>query len=101
AEATVKEIDAKILAQDAIVDAATSTAQLRIEDKSRLALAQAQLQEAEAAVKEAGVALDRCKVVAPTTGTVMRLHKTPGAMVSADVPEGTQIVSMYDPQSLQ
>src|SRR5690606_23611502 len=52
-------------------------------------------------VKEAGVALDRCKVVAPTTGTVMRLHKTPGAMVSADVPEGTQIVSMYDPQSLQ
>lgn len=101
AEATVHEINAKILAQEAILQAAASTAELRIEDKSQLALAKAQLQEATAAVDEAKVALERCKVTAPTTGTVMRLHKTPGAMVSSDVPEGTQIVSMYDPESLQ
>lgn len=101
AEATVKEIDAKILSQDAILQGAASTAKLRIDDKSKLSLSKAQLLEADAALREAKVALERCKVVAPTTGTVMRLHKTPGAMVSADVPEGTQIVSMYDPKSLQ
>lgn len=101
AEATVREIDAQILAQTAVLDGATSTAQLRIADKSRLALARAQLQEARAALQEARVNLGRCKVVASTTATVMRLHKTPGAMVSADVPDGTQILSMYDPESLQ
>lgn len=101
AESTVREIDAQILSQSAVLEGATSTAQLRIADKSRLALARAQLQEARAALQEARVNLSRCKVVAPTTATVMRLHKTPGAMVSPDVPDGTQILSMYDPQSLQ
>ncbi|MGI8906478.1 MAG: efflux RND transporter periplasmic adaptor subunit [Candidatus Sumerlaeaceae bacterium] len=101
AEAELKEIDAKIVSQVATLEAATRRSKLRIEDKSRLNLAKAQIEEAAAALDEAKLRLSRCSVVAPTSGTIMRLYAFPGSMVSMDVQNGTHIVSMYDPAHLQ
>jgi RND family efflux transporter MFP subunit len=100
-QAELGEIEAKILSQEATLEAAERRSKLRLEDKSRLALAKAQVEEAAAAVAEARLRLSRCKVVAPASGTIMRVQAAPGFMVSMDVQNGSNLVSMYDPMQMQ
>ena len=71
---------------------------------ARLALkargAKASLAQAQVAVDEAALALERTRVKAPSAGVVMARLAAPGALVGMS-PDDIGIVSMFDPKSLQ
>lgn len=100
-EASLLELDAKIDQQNAIIEGAETNYQLRISDKSNLALAKARLAEAENILAEKQLALDRCQIISSTTGTIMKVLKNPGEILSFDIENGLQIFTVYNPESLQ
>ncbi len=67
--------------------------------------AKAKVSQAQVAVAEAQLQLDRMTIRAPIDGRVFRLMAYPGARVGSgsapDGGDGSTIVTMYDPQSLQ
>jgi HlyD family secretion protein len=78
----------------------------RDEAEARLAAAQARVAQAHVAIKEAELQLDRMTVRSPIDGRVYRLIALPGARIGdggTSMPgiDGSTVVTMYDPQSLQ
>ncbi|MBX7245386.1 MAG: efflux RND transporter periplasmic adaptor subunit [Candidatus Sumerlaeaceae bacterium] len=100
-EAGIKEIEAKLEAQVAIIEAAEERLKLRLDDRQRLTKAKAENHEAQAALAQARLKLERTRIVAPTSGTVMALYANPGSMVSMAMEGGMRILHMYDPNKLQ
>lgn len=97
----IQEINAKIKANAVTLASAKERLRLRIEDKQRLAIAQAELRNAEVELDQARYQLTQRKVRANTSGTVMRLYASPGSMVSMDMDHGMRVAAIYDPQKLQ
>ncbi len=76
------------------------------EAQAQVAAATARLEQTQVAAAETQLRLDRMTVRAPTAGRVYRLWSNPGArLVSGtghvDGRDGSTVVSMYRPQSLQ
>lgn len=101
AEIGLVELDARIRSAAAALETAEERLKLRIEDRNRLSIAQAEYEAAEAALEETQYRLSQRKVVAQTSGTIMRLHVGEGATLSMDRPEGLKIASFYHPEQLQ
>jgi RND family efflux transporter MFP subunit len=89
--------------------AAAEHRDLLIEEREELALAEAAVAGAEAAIQladavhgEAALRLDRMAVRSPVTGIVLRRLVSPGSKVRRDGSElSAHIVHMYDPEHLQ
>ncbi|NNJ24732.1 efflux RND transporter periplasmic adaptor subunit [Alienimonas chondri] len=93
-------------------DAVAEQTELRIEEANRVAAASAQVRAAEARRRQAEVAVegaelrqDRMTLRSPTDGRVLALLAPPGAFVTGQEtqsnPEGSAVVSLYDPAMLQ
>ncbi len=103
-------LDAQVRMLEADVRAARETLELRIEDRTRLAEAEAVVQQAEAAAMtaqaerdSAALTFERMTVRSPAHGVVMVRLVEPGSklMLSMDNPRSAQVVRLYDPQRLQ
>jgi RND family efflux transporter MFP subunit len=84
----------------------TDEQQMLDEAKAKVDAAAARLNQAEVAVAETQLQLDRMTVRAPVDGRVYRLWSNPGArlvpgMGHDDGHDGSTVVSMYDPEQLQ
>jgi len=84
----------------------TDEQQLLDEAKAKVNAAAARLKQAEVAVAETQLQLDRMTVRAPVDGRVYRLWSNPGArlvpgMGHDDGHDGSTVVSIYDPGKLQ
>jgi HlyD family secretion protein len=101
AEAQVASLAAEIREVDATLAAARERLQLRIHDRGRLAVTEAEMREAQLELKQAELRLNRCRVKAPRSGTIMRLKVAPGSMLSPETHDGMQVATLYDPQRLQ
>jgi multidrug efflux pump subunit AcrA (membrane-fusion protein) len=95
------ETHAEIALNSATLAAASERMQLRIEDREALEIAEAELLEAKVALATAQLALERSAIVAPTSGTIMRLNVSPGSMLSGEMAEGMTVAQMYKPDMLQ
>ena len=93
-------------------DALTEQTELRVEESNRLAAAVAEVGAAEArrgqaevALEAARLRLDRMTLKSPTAGRVLAILAPPGAFVTGQEaqsnPEGSAVVSLYDPAMLQ
>jgi RND family efflux transporter MFP subunit len=84
----------------------TDERQLLEEAKAMVDAAAARLKQAEVAVAQTQLQLDRMTVLAPADGRVYRLWSNPGArlvpgMGHDDGHDGSTVVSMYHPEQLQ
>ncbi len=95
------ETHAAIKLNSATLSAASERLALRIEDREAVESARAELAAAEAALAEAQLSLSRSVISAPTSGTIMRLYVSPGAMLSTEMEDGMVIASLYKPEHLQ
>ncbi|MFH5806677.1 efflux RND transporter periplasmic adaptor subunit [Alienimonas sp. DA493] len=93
-------------------DALAEQMELRVEESNRLAAAVAEVRAAEARRRQAEVALeaarlrlDRMTLKAPADGRVLAVLAPPGSFVTGQEaqsnPEGSAVVSLYDPAMLQ
>lgn len=91
-------------------EAARRNADLRVEERRALAIANAKLARATAAMTqaeamrdEAQLRLDRMEIVSPITGLVQQRLKSPGdkVMLAMDDPHSSHLVHLYDPEKLQ
>lgn len=101
AELALQELDAEIRATSATLAAAEERLALRIEDRNRLLVAEAELARAEASLARARYDLSLRRIVAPADGVIMRLYTAEGAGLMPDVEGGMRIASLYDPLRLQ
>ena len=104
--ATEKErevLKARIQYAEAELTATESDFQLRINDRRRLEIADAQAQAAVVALEQARLRLKRTKIISPTSGIVMKVLATPGSrvMMEMDSPHAAHVVHLYDPEKLQ
>lgn len=97
----LQETRAEIALNSATLHAASERMRLRIEDREALETAEAELMEAKVALEQAKLQWERSVIKAPTTGTIMRLHSSPGSMLTGDMIDGTNIAQMYRPDELQ
>ena len=83
--------------------AAENDLSLRVEQKKALEEATASVREAEAAVSEAKLRLQRMNVVTTASGIVMKRLVSPGAkvMFNMDSPHSAHVIHIYDPKKLQ
>ncbi|MFH5806797.1 efflux RND transporter periplasmic adaptor subunit, partial [Alienimonas sp. DA493] len=93
-------------------DALAEQTELRIEESNRVAAAGADVRAAEARRRQAEVALEaaelrlaRMTLKAPADGRVLAVLAPPGSFVTGQEaqsnPEGSAVVSLYDPEMLQ
>ena len=101
AELSVLETEARLAATSTTLNAARRNSQLRIDDKRKLAVSEAMLNTAQANLDAARLRMERTRIVAPTTGTVMRLFVGPGSAISMQMDGGMRICSLYDPEHIQ
>lgn len=99
--AELNEVSAKLESQQAKIDSLTSQTKLRLEDKARLELAHAKMDEAKADIESSRIALERCRIQSPTTGTILKIMAAPGNLLTKESINGTHIASLYDPEHLQ
>lgn len=75
------------------------------EAESGVKVAEAQRQQAEAALESAQLRLERTTILAPCTGKVLSLVARPGSrlmgMERAAMVDASTVLTLYDPQSLQ
>lgn len=103
------EVAALVARRDALkkqLELKTDEQQLLDEAKAKVDAAAARLKQAEVAVAETQLQLDRMTVRAPVDGRVYRLWSNPGARLMPgqghdDGHDGSTVVSMYDPGNLQ
>jgi len=112
-EATQKRLDvldARLMGAKADLEAAREHRRLRIKQRQALDLAQAQVtriqahvREAEVAVAEAKLRLDRMEVRSPAQGIVLTRLAVPGAklMLDMDSKLSANAIHLYDPNKLQ
>ncbi len=109
-EAEKPLLEAKEARYIAEATAARRELELRVEEKRRLAAAQAEVGRARAMVAqrraerdEAALELERMVIRAPIDGVVMARLKTPGdkVMLGMDDPHSSHIVHLYDPSNIQ
>ena len=107
-EATARE--ARVEQAEAELAASRRAAELRVAERETLdtaraarSLADAELQAAEAALREAQLRLERMTIEAPVAGNVLRRLVAPGdkVMMAMDSPTSAQVVQLYDPAALQ
>lgn len=101
AEIGLVETKARLAATSATLAAARRNAELRIEDRQRLAITGANVRDAEAHLAAARLRLQRTRITAPTSGTVMRLYTATGATLSMEMENGMRVCSLYDPSHIQ
>jgi RND family efflux transporter MFP subunit len=101
AQLALEEMDAEIRAASATLAAAEERLALRIVDRNRLSVAEAELARAEAALARARYDLSLRRIVAPQDGVIMRLFTVVGAALMPDVEGGMRVAAMYDPRRLQ
>jgi HlyD family secretion protein len=96
---------AQARAAEAVLKRACRDLELRIEDKLRLAtaeadvtLAQAALARTQATHDEAQLRLERMTVRAPAAGLVLQRFVTPGTQLT---PENAVVATLYDPRSVR
>jgi HlyD family secretion protein len=103
-------VDARIRGLQANLDAATEHRRLRINERRNLdkaiadvARLEAQIKQAEVAVAQAQLRLDRMDVRTPVTGIVMTRLAVPGSklMVDMDSKLSANAIHLYDPNKLQ
>jgi RND family efflux transporter MFP subunit len=103
------EVEALTRRRDALnqqLDLRTEERRQLNESRAQVAAAAARLEQAKVAEEEAQLRLDRMTVRAPVAGHVFRLWSHPGArlvpgMGPVDGRDGSTVVSMYRPDSLQ
>lgn len=103
------EVEALTRRRDALkeqLDLRTEERRQLNESRAQVAAAAARLEQAKVAEAEAQLRLDRMTVRAPVTGRVFRLWSHPGARLVSDRGpldgrDGSTVVSMYRPDSLQ
>ena len=101
ARADLAAIQAKMAANDVMLSSSLEKLRLRIDDKQKLALAEAALLNSKLHLEHSLQNLQLTSVISPTSGVVMRLYAQPGGMISSAVTEGMRIADIYDPQTLQ
>ena len=103
-------IRARIARHEADLAAATENMKLRIEERRKLEQSQAavmrteaELSRARAVLGEAQLRLERMEIRAPVAGMVMKRLTEPGSKVvfNVDHPSSAQVLTLYDPKSLQ
>jgi RND family efflux transporter MFP subunit len=97
-------------ARHAEVAAARRNRELRVAErlkldaaKANVARTRAAIQQAETALAEARLRLERTEVKSPVAGVVMTRVASPGdkVMLRSDMPHSAHIVHLYDPKKLQ
>lgn len=101
ATASVDEIDAQTAMTSAGLAAAEERLELRIEDRNRLDVAEAEAAKARAALDQARYELARRRVFAPTSGVVMKLFAAEGSGLMPEAREGMKVAEMYNPSKIQ
>ncbi len=81
-------------------------AQARDEERAHVKAAKARINQAEVAVAEAKLRLERMTIVAPVDGRVFRLIAHPGASIGTGMTQmeghdGSTVITMYRPKMLQ
>jgi len=96
-------LDAQIDQHRAEAEAAERDLELRVEHRRALDKARAAVQDAETALAEAKLRLERMSITSPASGIVMRRLAVPGAKVlfGMDSPHSAHVIHIYDPQKLQ
>lgn len=89
------ESEALAMLETAQIQVASRRAQ-REQQQARVASLQAGLDQAQ-------LNLDRCRIIAPMNGVVLKRHAAPGMkrMAAMDDPDSATIVTLYDPDHLQ
>lgn len=84
--------------------AEVEAARLKLESHQRLIDRLRALEErTHAELEQARIDLERTRIVSPIDGIVLRRHVSPGMkrMVASDEPDGSTIMTLYDPKRLQ
>ena len=84
----------------ALLEAARSGVAVR---RARMKQQQARINSLQAGLDQAQLNLERCRIVSPMDGIVLKRHAAPGMkrMASMDDPDSATIVTLYDPDHLQ
>lgn len=99
AEQEYKEQEKITLGNEAKIIAAKTMLE---ETRAKLDSAIALEKSTEQACNKARLDLERCEIVSPIDGRILRLYTSPGARVNAqaDIPDSVLIAVLYDPKSI-
>lgn len=97
----IASLDAQIRSTSAGLLAARERMDLRIADRNRVKLAEAEVARAKAALADAEYKLSQRTILSPREGIVMRLYTSEGASMMPDIEHGMHIISVYEPTQLQ